>query len=228
MTLDPASGAPVGVVVPAAGLGLRLGPGGPKALRLLAGEPVLLHAVRGLRACVDVGPIVVAAPAGDLELVRTCLTTLDVTVVAGGAERHDSVVAALAALPGEVDLVLVHDAARCLTPPSVMEAVIEALRSGAPCAVPVLPIADTVKRVDGDRVLQTVPRADLRAVQTPQGFRRDVLSSAHALAADLHTDDAGLVEALGEVVRTVPGSPLGFKITGPLDLLLAEAVLAAG
>ncbi len=225
----------VGAVVPAAGLGLRLGPGGPKALRLLAGEPVLVHVVRGLRACEDVGPIVVAAPAEDLDLVRTCLAALDVTVVAGGPQRHDSVVAALAALPEDVQLVLVHDAARCLTPAAVVGAVVEALLAGAACVVPVLPVTDTVKRVDGDRVLQTVPRADLRAVQTPQGFRREVLArahqqaptQAHAQGMDLHTDDAGRVEALGEDVRTVPGSPLAFKITGPLDLLLAEAVLAA-
>lgn len=216
----------IGALVPAAGLGLRLGLGRPKALRPLAGEPVLVHAVRGLRVCSAVGPIVVAAPADDVGLVATCLADLDVTVVAGGVERHDSVVAALQALPLEVDLVLVHDAARCLTPTAVVEAVIDALHAGAACAVPVLPVTDTVKRVAGDRVLETVARADLRAVQTPQGFRRDVLVAAHAGAGDLHTDDAGLVEALGEQVRTVPGSPLAFKITGPLDLLLAEAVLA--
>jgi len=123
----------------------------------------------------------------------------------------------------------VHDAARCLTPPAAFEAVVVALRAGADAVVPVLPVDDTVKRVDGDRVVETVDRSALRAVQTPQGFRRDVLWQAHAAAAGLrwHTDDAGLVEALGRTVVVVPGSEEAFKVTRPLDLLLAEAVLRA-
>ncbi len=218
---------PVGVLVPAAGAGVRLGPGAPKALRLLAGEPLLVHAVRGLRACAEVGPVVVAAPAPDVDAVAALLAPHDVVVVAGGAERHDSVAAALAALPAQVGLVLVHDAARCLTPSAVVTAVVEALRAGAGAVVPVLPVADTVKRVDGDRVVATVPRADLRAVQTPQGFRRDLLAAAHAAGGQQHTDDAGMVEALGHEVVVVPGSEEAFKVTRPLDLLLAEALLAA-
>jgi 2-C-methyl-D-erythritol 4-phosphate cytidylyltransferase len=151
-----------------------------------------------------------------------------VVVVAGGADRHASVGAALDALPPGVDLVLVHDAARCLTPPSVVGAVVTALRSGADAVIPVLPVADTIKRVEVDRVVATVPREHLRAVQTPQGFRRDVLVAAHAAAPDAsHTDDAGLVELLGRPVTVVPGHEEAFKITRPLDLLLAEAVLAA-
>ena len=217
----------VGALVPAAGLGVRLGPGVPKALRLLRGEPLLVHAVRGLRAVAAVGPVVVAAPAAELADVRALLAAYDVGVIAGGAERSDSVAAALAALPPEVDLVLVHDAARCLTPPAVVLAVVEALRAGAPAVVPVLPVHDTVKRVEGDRVVETVPRAHLRAVQTPQGFARAVLRRAHEGPGDRHTDDAGMVEALGLPVVTVPGSEEAFKVTRPLDLLLAEAVLGA-
>ena len=220
----------VGVLVPAAGLGVRLGPGVPKALRELAGEPVLLHAVRGLRAAPSVGAIVVAAPAADVEAVRDLFADHhldhDVTVVAGGAERQDSVRLARAALPTQVELVLVHDAARCLTPVSVIEAVVAALRAGADAVVPVLPVADTVKQVDGSRVIATVDRAALRAVQTPQGFRRAVLEKAHAGGAASRTDDAGLVEALGVTVLTVPGADEAFKLTRPLDLLLAEALLA--
>ncbi len=215
----------VGALVPAAGLGLRLGGDGPKALRLLAGEPLLAHALRGLRACGQVGPVVVAAPAAQQPAVRELLGPYDVTVVPGGDSRSASVAAALAALPPDVDLVLVHDAARCLTPPGVFAAVVAALRAGEQAVVPVLPVADTVKRVAGNRVLATVPRADLRAVQTPQGFARDVLARAHAAGGDLHTDDAGMVEALGLPVTTVPGSEEAFKVTRPLDLLLAEAVL---
>ncbi|MCW2681844.1 MAG: 2-C-methyl-D-erythritol 4-phosphate cytidylyltransferase [Frankiales bacterium] len=219
------SRATVGVLVPAAGLGVRLGPGAPKALRELAGEPLLVHAVRGLRAAPSVGPVVVAAT--DVALVEELLAPYDVVVVAGGAERQESVRLALAALDPAADLVLVHDAARCLTPVSVVEAVVACLRAGAESVVPVLPVADTVKQVDGDRVVATVDRAALRAVQTPQGFQRSVLERAHASGLPTLTDDAGLVEALGGTVTTVPGSEEAFKVTRPLDLLLAEAVLAA-
>ena len=217
----------VAVLVPAAGSGVRLGPGAPKALRLLRGEPLLVHALRGLRAAPSVGPVVVAAPAAEVDAVQRLLAGYDVAVVAGGAHRQDSVRAALTALPADVELVLVHDAARCLTPPAVVERVVAALRAGADAVVPVLPVTDTVKQVDGERVVATVDRAALRAVQTPQGFRRSVLERAHAGAPDARTDDAGLVEALGGPVVTVAGDEAAFKITRPLDLLLAEAVLAA-
>ena len=218
---------PVGVLVPAAGLGVRLGSGGPKALRELAGEPLIVHAVRGLRAAPSVGPVVVAAPAPDVAAVTRLLASYDVVVVAGGAVRQDSVRLALAALPATAQLVLVHDAARCLTPGRLVEAVVAALRAGAEAVVPVLPIADTVKQVEGERVLGTVDRATLRAVQTPQGFRRSVLERAHRAGLQAATDDAGLVEALGGTVTTVPGDDEAFKVTGPLDRLLAEALLAA-
>jgi 2-C-methyl-D-erythritol 4-phosphate cytidylyltransferase len=217
----------VGVVVPAAGRGERLGPGAPKALRELAGEPILLRAVRGLRAAPSVGPVVVAAPPDDVDAARVLLDGLDARVVAGGAERSASVALALAALPAEVDLVLVHDAARCLVPPDVVERVIAALRAGADAVVPVLPVADTVKEVDADgAVLRTVPRARLRAAQTPQGFRRAVLDRAHREGVAGATDDASMAEAMGVAVRTVPGSQEAMKVTGPLDLVLAEALLA--
>jgi 2-C-methyl-D-erythritol 4-phosphate cytidylyltransferase len=215
----------VGALVPAAGSGVRLGPGAPKALRLLAGAPLLLHAVRGLRRAPVVGPVVVAAPAAEVDAVRSLLRELDVVVVAGGAERQDSVRAALAALPPEVELVLVHDAARCLTPVAVVERVVAALRDGAEAVVPVLPVADTVKQVEGDRVVATVDRSGLRAVQTPQGFRRDVLERVHRSTGPALTDDAGLVEAAGGRVTTVPGADEAFKVTRPLDLVLAEALL---
>lgn len=219
----------VGVVVPAAGAGTRLGPGAPKALRPLAGEPLLVHAVRRLRACPSVGPVVVAAPAAAVEEVRALLAPYAAAVVAGGAERQESVAAGLAALPAEVELVLVHDAARALVPVAVVEAVVAALREGAGAVVPVVPVADTVKRVGAAGVvLATVPREDLRVVQTPQGFRRDVLEHAHRAAGSALTDDAGLVEAAGGTVRTVPGAPEAFKVTTPFDLLVAEAVLARG
>jgi 2-C-methyl-D-erythritol 4-phosphate cytidylyltransferase len=213
-----------GVLVPAAGRGTRLGPGAPKALRALAGEPLLVHAVRALRACPEVDDVVVAAPPEDVEDVQALVP--DAVVVAGGEARADSVARALAALDPEVELVLVHDAARCLLPAAVVRRVVEALRAGAPAVVPVVGVADTVKEVDAaGRVLRTLPRADLRAVQTPQGFRREVLERAHREARGPATDDASMVEALGVAVLTVPGDEEAFKVTRPLDLVLAEAVL---
>lgn len=216
----------VGAVVPAAGAGTRLGPGVPKALRPLAGEPLLVHAVRRLRACPSVGPVVVAAPPAAVPEVADLLSPYDVLVVPGGSERQDSVAAALGALPPEVDLVLVHDAARALVPVAVVEAVVARLRAGAEAVVPAVPVSDTVKRVDaaGD-VVATVDRADLRAVQTPQGFTRALLVRAHEAAGDVLTDDAGLVEALGVTVATVPGAPEAMKVTTPFDLAVAEVLL---
>jgi 2-C-methyl-D-erythritol 4-phosphate cytidylyltransferase len=217
----------VAVLVPAAGAGVRLGPGGPKALRLLGGEPLLVHTVRRVAAAPSVRLIVVAAPAADVDAVRALLTPVaPVVVVAGGAERQQSVAAALDVVPAEVSIVLVHDAARALTPPALVEDVAAAVRGGRLAVIPVLPVADTVKEVDVDSfVLGTVDRSALRMVQTPQGFRHDVLAAAHATATDALTDDAGLVEKAGIQVVCVPGSERAMKITRPLDLIIAEALL---
>jgi 2-C-methyl-D-erythritol 4-phosphate cytidylyltransferase len=150
-------------------------------------------------------------------------------VVPGGDDRTESVRLALAAALGEspdISIVLVHDAARAFTPPELVRAVTAAVAAGAPAVVPVLPVADTVKRVDAREIVtETVDRADLRAVQTPQGFALDVLRRAYD-AADSHTDDAGLVERIGIPVSTVPGHPAAMKITTPFDLAVAEAVFA--
>ena len=216
----------VAVLVPAAGLGLRLGPGGPKALRLLGGEPLLVHAVRRLSAAPCVGCVVVAAPPDALDAVSELLAPFEVTVVAGGTTRQASVAAALEAVPEGFDVVLVHDAARALASPELVERVAAAVRIGHDAVIPVLPVVDTIKHVDADgAVLGTVDRSVLRAVQTPQGFRRAVLEAAHAAAADEHTDDAAMAEKLGVAVQTVPGEEAALKITRPLDLALAELLL---
>jgi 2-C-methyl-D-erythritol 4-phosphate cytidylyltransferase len=219
----------VAVIVPAAGAGTRLGPGAPKALRLLAGEPLLVHAVRRLRECPSIQQVIVVAPPEAVPEVEALLAPYTVVVVAGGAERQDSVGAGLSALDADIELVLVHDAARALVPVAVVEAVVAALVAGAAAVVPVLPVADTIKRVGtSGEVLSTVPREDLRAVQTPQGFQRALLEQVHRAAAGSLTDDAGLVEAAGVTVRCVPGSAEAFKVTTPFDLVVAEAVLARG
>ncbi|WP_430781348.1 2-C-methyl-D-erythritol 4-phosphate cytidylyltransferase [Actinoplanes sp. G11-F43] len=217
----------VAVVIPAAGAGVRLGPGAPKALRLLDGEPLLVHAVRRAAAATSVRMIVVAAPPADVDAVRTLLTPVaPVTVVPGGAERQDSVSAALAAVPDDIGIVLVHDAARCLAPSDLFERVAATVRDGAGAVIPTLPVVDTIKEVDaGERVLGTVDRSVLRAVQTPQGFDAALLRAAHAAAADSHTDDAGAVEKIGHHVICVPGSDLALKITRPIDLAVATHLL---
>jgi 2-C-methyl-D-erythritol 4-phosphate cytidylyltransferase len=151
------------------------------------------------------------------------------TVVAGGANRNESVSLALAALSGSTApaFVLVHDAARALTPPGLIARVVDALRAGHGAVVPALPLSDTIKAVDANGVVLGTPgRAGLRAVQTPQGFATDLLLRAYERVgtADF-TDDASLVEHLGGQVQVVDGDPLAFKITTRLDLLLAQAIV---
>lgn len=142
--------------------------------------------------------------------------------------------AALAVLPDDVDIVLVHDAARPLVPAELVEQVVQGVRDGAPAVIPGLAVSDTIKRVDAAGVVLDTPvRAELRAVQTPQGFRRDVLERAYEAAVEAvgampATDDAGLVERIGEPVLVIPGSPDAFKITHVRDLERAEALLRTG
>jgi 2-C-methyl-D-erythritol 4-phosphate cytidylyltransferase len=150
---------------------------------------------------------------------------VNLQVVAGGAERGHSVAAGIAALPSGIGVVLVHDAARCLTPADVFERVIAAVRQGAGAVVPGVPVIDTIKQVDDSGwVIGTPDRSGLRAIQTPQGFRRDLLERAHA-ASSAATDDAALVERLGEKVLVVDGDPRALKITGPADLEAAGRIL---
>ena len=178
--------------------------------------------------------VVVVAPADGVAEVRALLDShgvpeaKDIRIVPGGESRQESVRLGLAALPDEVDVVLVHDAARPLVPVEMVDAVAAAVRDGAPAVVPGLPLADTVKEIDPatDAVVGTPERALLRAVQTPQGFDRATLVKAHATVTSDVTDDAGMVERLGVQVLVVPGHEEAFKVTRPLDLVLAEAVLA--
>jgi 2-C-methyl-D-erythritol 4-phosphate cytidylyltransferase len=194
---------------------------------------MLVHAVRALAASRVVDLVVVAAPEDDVEAVASMLAdqefSAEVVVVTGGPTRQDSVARALLGLPDDVDVVLVHDAARPLVPAEVVGSVVSAVRSGHPAVVPGLPVVDTIKQVDAAcDVERTVDRESLRAIQTPQGFDRAVLQRAHA-AADLDavaTDDAGLVERLGTRVHVVPGHEEAFKVTTPLDVVIAEAILA--
>ncbi|MCP2278303.1 2-C-methyl-D-erythritol 4-phosphate cytidylyltransferase [Nocardia amikacinitolerans] len=199
----------------------------PKAFVAVGGTPMVRLAADGLLASGAVDRIIVMVP---VELVESAVALLPpsdaVRVVVGGAERTDSVRAGIAAAP-DAGYYLVHDAARALTPPALIARVAAELRAGHRAVVPALPVVDTVKTVDQDGVVTGTPdRAALRAIQTPQGFAADLLRAAYETNV-LATDDAGLVERLGAEVHTIPGDPMAFKITTPLDLMLAETVCNA-
>ncbi|MDT4974462.1 MAG: 2-C-methyl-D-erythritol 4-phosphate cytidylyltransferase [Pseudonocardiales bacterium] len=208
----------------AAGDGQRLGAGVPKAFCEVAGQTLLEHAAARFVAHPDVHDLVVVAPPSLVESAAALVPTA--AVVAGGRTRQESVERGLAALPDDVDAVLVHDVARPFVPAEVISRVVAALSGGAEAVIPVLPVVDTVKRVDeSDVVVETLDRTSLRAVQTPQGFRRAVLVAAHAAAGgSAVTDDAALVEAFGVRVVVVEGADELFKITRPWDLALAALV----
>ena len=194
----------------------------------LAGKSLLQRAVDVLFEAGGISLVVLVVPAELVEDVAAQFGA-DVLVVAGGVERSDSVRVGLRAALGRVpgaEHVLVHDAARPLTPTQLVRDVLGAVRAGADAVIPVLPVADTIKSIDADGVVTATPdRAGLRAVQTPQGFRTDILCRAHRSSGSA-TDDAGLVERIGVAVHTIAGDPLAFKITTPLDLRLAQTLLA--
>jgi 2-C-methyl-D-erythritol 4-phosphate cytidylyltransferase len=202
-------------IVVAGGGGERFG--GAKQFAPLGAATVVDWSVATARSACDEVVVVVPADSDWQPLAAVCVT-------AGGATRSDSVRAGLARVPPEVDVVVVHDAARPLASPALFARVIAAVRDGADAAVPGLPIPDTVKRVRDGVVVQTVPRTDLVAVQTPQAFRRDALERAHA-GGGVDTDDAALVEAEGGRVVIVEGDPRNLKVTVADDLALARALL---
>lgn len=221
---------PVVAIVVAAGSGSRLGNSiagglGPKALRQLAGRPLFVWSVEAMIAG-GATHVVTVGPADHLDEVRAMLGAhglADVTVVAGGAERQDSVARGIEAAP-ESDVILVHDAARPLVPAEVVARVIRAVRDGAPAVIPVIPVVDTVREITGTSS-RLVDRSLLRAVQTPQGFLAEELAAAHASAPSGYTDDAAVCEAAGLPIMLVEGSPRAFKITTPVDFLVAEALI---
>jgi len=230
--------ADAGVVIVAAGRGTRAAngeAGEPKQFRPIAGVPMLLRALRPFAAHPRIGPIVVALPpaaaAAPPPWLRDVLSER-LGVVAGGATRQESVDRALARLPSLARVVLVHDAARPFVDAGLIDRVLAVAALGA-CAVPAVPLADTVKETDAaGLVVRTVPRERLVAVQTPQGFPRHMLETAHQRAradpaAAAVTDDAALCERLGYPVRVVAGSPWNLKVTTAEDFAVAEACAAA-
>lgn len=231
----------VGVIIVAAGQGTRLGGAVLKQYRELGGIPLLLRALRPFTAHPEVAHTVVALPPSDAAAPPSWLADLiggALSVVAGGAERSDSVAQALAALPGTCTTVLVHDAARPFVERTTIDDVIAVARRGEG-AVPAVPVGDTLKesaepppqgRAPGElpRVSRTVAREHLWRVQTPQGFPRALLEEAHSRARHdglKATDDAALVEHLGAPVRIVPSSSRNFKLTTEDDWRIAERLV---
>jgi len=212
-------------IVVAAGRGTRFGGEVPKQLLPLAGRRVLDWALATAIAVSD-GVVLVGPPDGEAPVAPGVVDGVPLTVVAGGAERTDSVRAGLAALPDDVAVVCVQDGARPLASTALYGRVVAAVRGGADGAIPGVAVVDTIKRVDEDGVVvETPPRDRLRAVQTPQAFSAAVLRAAYAAGGEA-TDDAGLVEAVGGRVVVVDGEEHNAKLTVPGDLPRLEALLA--
>ena len=217
-------------VIVAAGAGTRMGGSAPKQYLELLGLPLLLWSVRAFVGHPGIRATIVVLPADDAAQPPAWLEGLPVRIVAGGLERADSVRNGLAAVPGGVSLVLIHDAARPLVPAAVIGRVIDGARGGA--AIAAVPIVDTIKAVTPEELItRTVDRDGLWLAQTPQGFRTELIRDVHARAYKegvTATDDAGLCERYGIPVHVVEGAPENMKITRPADLLVMEALAAAG
>lgn len=220
-------------LVAAAGQGTRLGADVPKAYVELRGRTLLERSVRAMITSEFVDEIIVLVSPAMEGYASSILNRIDsdvpIRIVHGAGERADSVWAGLQAIPEEDAVVLIHDAARALTPPGMIARVAKRVLDGATAVIPVLPVADTIKEVEGTTVLSTPDRSRLRAVQTPQGFNLAALRRANLdyWAQDpdfVATDDASLMEWHGEHVETVQGDTFAFKITTPIDLVLAKAV----
>jgi 2-C-methyl-D-erythritol 4-phosphate cytidylyltransferase len=214
-------------VVVAAGSGTRLGGDVPKALRTIGGRPVVAVAVDRALASPSIDAVVIVAPPGSEDAVREMFagSSDPVIVVTGGSTRQRSVAAGLDAVGGHAEVVAVHDAARPFASSALFAAVVHAVEAGADAAVPVLPLVDTVKRVQDGTIVRTEPRDGLALAQTPQACRLDLLRAAiaKAEASDLDfTDDSGLLEWAGASVRTVDGEPGNVKITTASDLARAD------
>lgn len=222
----------VQLLIPAAGLGTRLGASRPKALLDIAGTPLLVHTLRRFQSLELIHNCVITISAPARMEYESCLTYAfpdsSFLLVDGGAERQDSVLNGLAALGNDTEIVIIHDAARPFVPEHVIRASIEAAREFGAATV-AIPAVDTVLVADRSGFLENTPdRSLLWACQTPQTFRVDVIRAAHQAAKDKGkavTDDATLVHQNGGRVKLVMGSPLNFKITTPMDVAIAQGVL---
>ncbi|MEN9609058.1 MAG: hypothetical protein RLZZ06_989 [Actinomycetota bacterium] len=220
----------VAVILVAAGLGERLGAGVPKALVRVAGVTLLEHAIVRAVATRDLTQLVVTSTPGHIDEFLSIAHHLvpahiELTVVEGGETRQASIAIALGEVEHTADVILVHDAARALTPTEVFDRVATEVRESGFGVLPVLPVHDTVKRANGAEVLETVDRSELRTAQTPQGFPAELLRAAYASATEDHTDDASLVQSAGHRVLSVAGDRMAMKVTTKDDLILASHLI---
>lgn len=227
------SSARVAVIVLAAGTGVRLGHDDPKAFVDLGGQPILARALQPVFAMQERPQVIVTAPHAYVPMARQVAMSvrgydrIDLRVIAGGETRQLSVAAALRELGDGCEVVLVHDAARPLTPTVIFDSIASEVASTGVAVIPGLPVSDTIKRIDDDGVvMETINRTELAAVQTPQGFPRAQLEAAHAAAGGEYTDDAALVAAAGHPVAVIAGDQLAFKITTAWELRQAETMLS--
>ena len=237
----PASGKRrVIALIAAAGQGSRLGAQLPKAYVALRGKTLLERSIQAMMTSEIVDEIIVLISPEMHDYAQRIVgvsqqidPTIPIRLVFGGGERADSVWCGLQAITDTAAVVLIHDAARALTPPGMIARVARTVLSGEPAVIPVLPVADTIKQVADDHVVTTPARSELRTVQTPQGFDLKVLREANQryFAQDPPsfeaTDDASLMEWCGHTVRCVAGDPMAFKITTPIDYALAKAITDA-
>jgi 2-C-methyl-D-erythritol 4-phosphate cytidylyltransferase len=218
----------VAAIIPAAGSGVRLGADVPKAFLELGGLSLLTRSALAMSTVADV--LIIAAPVDGLDEASAQVAQVDaeIHIVAGGEHRQESVANALRMVPEDVSIVLVHDAARPLVPFEVTQNVVTAIRGGAKAVIPVLPLVDTIKRVNNQGIaIETVDRNQLRRVQTPQGFDRATLDLAYKNPEVVATDDAGLMDAMGIPVVTVAGDERSLKITTLSDVQHALSFLEA-
>ena len=222
----------IAVILVAAGRGERLGANLPKALAELAGETLLAHTVRAALLARGLKQLAIAAPEANIdefarivqEVADSLGSLVPIRLVIGGDTRQSSIAAAMKVCDEDVDSILVHDVARALAPSSLFDRVADAVAEQQVGIVPILPVVDTMKRIDGDVVAATVDRTQLGSAQTPQGFPAETLRTIYRSATDDYTDDAALFQSFGGEVRLVVGDPNAFKITTQPDLLRAQSL----
>jgi len=220
----------IAAIIPAAGTGQRMESETPKIFHVLHGKPLIYYTLRSILAVEEIEHIILAAPAGWKEKTQKLISDADlkkIEVIEGAATRQDTVFTALRLLSKETKTVVIHDGARPFATPDLIRAVINGAQEHGAC-IPTLPCEETVKRVRGGHVVETLSRDEIHIVQTPQAFYFDVILDAHNHARERKwrvTDDAALVERAGRPVTSIPGEKTNIKITRPIDLNVASLIM---
>jgi len=218
-------------IITAAGIGRRMRADRPKQFLELAGRPIIIHTLEAFQKAASIDSLVIVTEPSWLDQTTHLIKTSNIDkpwkVVAGGAERQDSVRNGLNAIPNDAEIVAIHDGVRPFIDPSLIDASVEHASKEGGCII-AIPVRDTLKKANGTIIVETVDRSDLWAAQTPQTFRTDILRRAFKAAEDdgfLGTDDASLVERLGLPIHLLTGHSTNIKITSPEDIQIGEAIL---